>query len=281
MHFRNKIAGLFTVLFFSILFFFSCENSFQPLQENNQYAFTMYGTLDFHADTQWVRIMPIGKTLLPKDSIPDPTTVALIRKKTGETTFFSDSLFRFGGDTYVSNYWSTKPLVANENYTLIAENSNGDQSLSNIHIPSPLPLPTVEYSTEREVGFISGFSADPLVSLETRYLVQVTDERCLPEREIILSHLEDIVPSGDGSFVLKIDNLSKISKLLGVIPGDFIINHRELVLIAASTDWPDLTDLSEQEIVLPDVVSNVEHGTGLVAGISRRILEISPRRRPC
>lgn len=43
-----------------------CRDNFQPLTHNNRYSLTSSGYLALHVDTQWVRVMPIGKTLIPK-----------------------------------------------------------------------------------------------------------------------------------------------------------------------------------------------------------------------
>lgn len=279
---KRKLWLLELSLVFSFfLLVFGCEQAFEPLQENDQYLFTMYGTLDVHADTQWVRVMPIGQTLIPTDTIPNQTKVTLIRESTGKATVLRDSLFRFGGSAYAWNYWTTEPIHPKETYSLIAETPDGEQSTSQIHTPSQLPIPNIEYSPENEQGFITGTSADPLVTVEMHYMVQAVEYGCFPEREIIFSHLDDIVTDGNGKFSLKINHRLTIAGELGVTAFGYNVNHRKLVIISGSEDWPDFADLNEEEIVLPDVISNVENGTGLIAGIANRTIEITPRREPC
>jgi hypothetical protein len=109
----------------------------------------------------------------------------------------------------------------------------------------------------------------------------MTEFGCTPETEIILPHLEDVFVDQDGSYLLDVENRTAIARELGVSGSNFIINKRELVVIAASGDWPDLTDLNDEETRLPDTVSNVENGTGVVAGIAARYVTITPRQEPC
>lgn len=268
---------------FTIVTGTGCEQTFEPLQDNDRYAFSMYGTLDLHADTQWVRIMPVGETLLPENPELKEAEVILTRELTGESSVMEDSLFRFSNTVFVWNYGSAESLNPNEAYTITAETPDGLQSKVTVTMPSVLPVPEVEYDTEFEDATVTGSSVEPLVSFEFRYHVQVnTDFGCTPETEIILSHLGDVyVDYQDGSYLLDVENRTAIARELGVTGSNFIINRRELVIIAASGDWPDLTDLNDEETRLPDAVSNVENGTGVVAGIAARYITITPRREPC
>lgn len=51
----------------------------------------------------------------------------------------------------------------------------------------------------------------------------------------------------------------------------FSVLKREVILALGSKEWPDLSDLSEEEIPIPDnTTSNVDNGTGVVAGIASR-----------
>lgn len=274
-----KRVILYTV---TIYFVVGCENTFEPLQENVNYTYSIYGLLDVHADTQWVRVMPIGDALIPTDPAPNGTTVKLSRESTGENIILIDSLYRFGNDSFVWNYWTTQPLQPNEQYTLIAEGPDGQQSRSSVTLPSALPVPEINYSQNQETISVSGQSYDPLVVAEVRYLVQATTNMgCAPEVEVVFSHLEEIVEMADGEYSFFAENRPAIARELGVNAFGFVVNRRELVIASAGEDWPDLVGLTEEEIYLPDNLSNVENGTGYVAGIARHKILISPRQEPC
>ncbi|MEX2346004.1 MAG: hypothetical protein WD604_10345 [Balneolaceae bacterium] len=251
------------------------------MQENDKYVFTIYGVLDVHADTQWVRVMPIGEALIPTDPDPNGTVVRLARESNGETIALNDSLFRFGGDSYVWNYWTTESLQPNESYNITAETPGGKQSLSIVTLPSALSVPEVEYSEEYESIMVSGHTEEQLVLVETRYLVQaVTEMGCAPEREVVISHQEEVT-NMSGQYHLSTENWSVIAKELDVNAFNFIVNRRELIIVSAGEDWIGLSDLTEEEIFLPDKLSNVENGTGVVAGIASRKILITPRQEPC
>lgn len=257
----------------------ACENEFDPLQENDRYVFSMYGAFDIHADTNWVRVMPIAETLIPRDPESNGTTVTMIHQRTGEETQLQPKLLRFSGNVYVWNYWTTKELEPQEEYMIRAEAPGGNQSFAIITIPSELDIPDVTYSGGNEEGEIRGTSEDTLVTMDFRYFIQVIRDRVVePEVEVIISNLDDINLKTNGDYCAQIDNAEKLEEILLANRGDMIVNRRELVVISSSEDWPDIADLSEEEIVLPDAVSNVVNGTGFIAGIAKRKIVITSKR---
>jgi len=250
-----------------------CENSFAPLEDNDRYNYSIYGTLDLYADTQWVRVMPVIETLIPDDSTDPGVEVTLTRASTGDTSLLNDSLFVFGaGAAYVRNYWTTMPLFPNEEYILQAEGPDGRTSSSRVTVPSSLPLPLVEYSQEDETGQVTGTSDDPLVVVETIYYVQeITEVGLGPEEMVRFSQLEKLIFNrARDEYRLQVNDRLALARELNLGEDEFVVNRRELLIVTGSEDWPDLSDLTELEIVLPEVVSNVENGTGVVAGIASR-----------
>ena len=170
----NKYPAIFyqiTVIFVGLIFS-GCDYSFDPLQENDELTFSMNGVLDVHADTQWIRVMPIGESLIPEDPNPNGTVVHLTHLSTGELFAMDDSLFRFGNDTYVWNYRTLTAIVADDAYEITAESPAGDRSRVVVNTPSPLPIPEVEYSETSESISVSGIALDSIIVAETRYLVQ-------------------------------------------------------------------------------------------------------------
>jgi len=260
-----------------------CEQTFEPLQKNDELVFSMYGVVDVHGKFSVVRVMPIGEGLLNTNPEPNNSQVFLTHNSTGERFTYQDSLFKFGGDTYVWNYFSNDNLIANDSYLFEAEDSEGRSSVAQINLPSELPLPTIEeYSTGFESGIFEGESEDPIVSVKTRYIVQPTNELgCDPEMEVVISHLDRLTTRADGSYRLEVNNRSEISRALGPSVESFRINRREFLIVSSGEDWPDLSELIDLEITLPDVINNVEGGVGYVAGVAGRIIQITPPQEPC
>jgi len=252
------------------------------LQKNDQLIFSINGVLDVHADTQWVRVMPIGESLNPTDPNPNGSVLNLSNLSTGEIYTLQDSLFKFGGDTFVWNYWLSEDIRGDELYEIVAESADGGQSRVVVATPSPLPEPNVEYSENFESIAVSGIALDSIIVAETRYLAQALLEvGCAPEREIVISHLDELNRTSGDEYSINSENREELARELGVSAFSFRVNRREFVLVTAGPDWPEDLGLSDIEKSLQEVRSNVEGGTGLVAGIARRKVEISERRPPC
>jgi hypothetical protein len=261
----------------------SCDQTFDPLQKNEDLTFSMYGVVDVHGQFSVVRVMPIGERLINTDPESNNSEVFLIHNSTGDQIAFQDSLYKFGGDTYVWNYFSSEDLSANSSYRFVAQNSEGRSSVAQINLPSELPIPTIEeYNTGFESGIFIGQSVDPIVSVKTRYFVQPVNELgCDPEMEIVISHLDQLITYADGRYRLEVNNRSEISAALGPSVENFVINRRELLIVSSGEDWPDLSELIDLEITLPDVINNVEGGVGYVAGVAGRIIQITTPQEPC
>lgn len=258
-----------------------CDDTFEPLQENDRYVFSMYGNLDILADTQWVRVMPVGTTLLPESIVAARSNVELSRMSTGETVTLKDSVFVFGGSTPVLNYFTSKEIHPDESYRLTATAADGRTSQAIIKTPKPMPMPIFEYDTNVEQGFIEGVVTDSIVSAYIIYTVDVVSEQnCVPGNTVIVTHTEDVYYYDD-VYRLSFRDRGAIAFRLGVQPGQIRIIHREAVIVAATDSWPRLAGLSGEEMVLPDVVTNVERGTGFVAGIARRRFALAPRGAGC
>ena len=279
----TRLGPLFMLCISLLLIVMGCEQTFEPLQKNDELVFSMYGVVDVHGEFSVVRVMPIGEGLLNTNPEPNNSQVFLTHNSTGERFTYQDSLFKFGGDTYVWNYFSNDNLIANDSYLFEAEDSEGRSSVAQINLPSELPLPTIEeYSTGFESGIFEGESEDPIVSVKTRYIVQPTNELgCDPEMEVVISHLDRLTTRADGSYRLEVNNRSEISRALGPSVESFRINRRELLIVSSGEDWPDLSELIDLEITLPDVINNVEGGVGYVAGVAGRIIQITPPQEPC
>ena len=256
-----------------------CESRFEPLEESDE-VFSMFGVLDLHADTQWVRIMPIGESFISRDTAQTDVRVTLINMASGERVELNDSLFQFS-DAYAWNYWTPYTLSANQEYKIIATAADGRQSSVDITIPSALPEPEVEYSTERESGAISGSSVpeDSLVLAQMKYRVQPLN--CAYEATLIFSYADTLVRMPDGRYRFEFSHDRPIAEELKVPQGAYRLNMRRLIVATASEDWPNLSELTEYEVALPISESNIKNGTGLVPGISRRIIDITPPRERC
>ncbi|MTI87158.1 MAG: hypothetical protein FH748_04230 [Balneolaceae bacterium] len=253
-----------TISFCSI----ACESTFEPIDESKGYNFSMYGTLNVEADTQWVRVMPVGETLIPSDSSSNGTVVTITRVSTGDTTVMNDSLFVFRyGQALAWNYWTTEKIYPNEVYRIDARNPEGKTSFAIVETPSQLEHPLVQYSGPDARGIAKGSYSKVFVEVSVKYIVEfpltVTTEK------VKFSLLNNVEYSNEGNYSVSIPNgIIGISSVFKIPESRFRIVGSELIIASGGKDWPDLSNLSEEEIFLPESVKNVENGVGLVAGVA-------------
>ncbi len=265
---------LLTVLFFSSL---GCDQTFEPLKENGSFNFTMYGVLDLSADTQWVRVMPIRESIF---ATPEPidATVTLERKLTGETEILEDSLFLLSQDRYVWNFWTDTPLHPEEEYTIRAESSDGRYSQGTAYVPKNFVTPTVDYNDDNQsCRIIIDGSVERIVVAQIIYSLVVNYPASQSYHEYYpISHLQDISKMHTGDYIINARDLSDIADDFNVTASQVNITNGSVSIVSGGPNWPDSADASSGLIDLPNTVSNVERGLGIITGaVSKDIPLIS------
>lgn len=117
-----------------LLIMAGCEDSFQPLKENDTFFFSIHGYLDATADTQWVRLSTIRHTI---DEPPEPEGIRVTLKdlESGETAMMNDSLFTTRN---VLNYWTTMEVKHEHTYQITAEHADGKTSRVTMTTPAEM-----------------------------------------------------------------------------------------------------------------------------------------------
>lgn len=282
--------SLFTclpIVLVAVLILTSCEYSFDPTLENDRYHFSIYGTLDASADTQWVRIMPLRDSLFlaPK---PIDATVTLQHITSDKTVVLNDSLFRYGSNVYAWNFWTTEKLLQDETYRLVAERPDGQTSSAFATLPADFQVLEVNYSC-------GGFFADILQDLSVRIesverlvMVEMVYHYRMGSQEAerthrVYRHLQNKTELSDDRIQIVLNYQADLSKLAGLIgldidglirPPQLGLRRVEVIIASAGPDWPDTEGLDFEEQALPDTVTNVENGVGVLAAIVSKTLPI-------
>lgn len=254
----------------------ACESSFDPLEDNELYDYSMYGYLDLNADTQWIRVMPILDTLISRNSAPLDIEVTLTRESNGEVEFLNDSLFFYNNVAYAWNYWTTARLHPDEEYTVRAESPAGEYSEATVRVPKPFPEPEIEYSEGDERGNVFGQGAENIVVAQAIYTVIVLEPGGPPSMpfEIAFSNMERVQVRENGNYNFTIQAWPALESETGKSQSQILIQKRELIVASGSEDWPDLSGLTEHEVTIPGVVSNVENGNGFIGGVASHRVEL-------
>lgn len=275
---KNRLVKFkITVCVLAVAFLWGCENSFEPIKENNLYNYSMYGILDLSADTQWVRVMPLRNSIF-RDSVGNDATVSLTRESTGQTEQLQDTLLRLAQNSYVWNFWTTTPLHPQEDYTVTAESPEGEVTSATASIPADFPTPEIYYreNTENCHIIISAEVERPVV-VEITYEFQIehNDELSSITR-FPISHIRNLVESFGGNMELVINSdIAAIAQEYNVLTNQIVNLSAELLIVSADSNW---TELDMDGADLPGENSNVENGLGIVTGIVSKSFPLRPNR---
>ena len=277
----NKFSGsgFSILLLLSYLFIMGCDDTFEPLQENDQYHFSIYGYLDVSADTQWVRVMPVREDIYIEPK-PIDAVVTLEHMESGESVVMNDSLFSFP-QGYVWNFWTTTALKSSQTYRLTAVSSSGSTSYAMISLPDDFETPLVH------IRFVGQERTPTLTSIYIQGVERLADIRTVfygPMSEsgetnmTDISHLKDSTRSGSGRWQVYVNPLEDFQYLTTFLPFKPPVLLTEyltpispykpkIYIASAGPGYHFFPSIDEKIIALPDGVSNVINGVGYVAGI--------------
>ena len=273
---RSFIPVILLVFVFANL---SCEDSFDPLQENDRYYFSMYGFLNASADTQWVRVSPAREQLeLKKEELN--FTVTIEDLETGVVTEMNDSIFTSEGDFNYFNFWTTVSIEHNKQYRIHAFDEGERSSSVTVTLPNELPTPIVRRQENFGQPTTWAVFVDDDVNLadvQSKYYAEITAPNLDTRRTFSFPQRNeaDTLEAFGGTYSILIEpavEVPQISEQTILPPGGSIeIVYRQIYVASAGPDWrPDMPLLSDEAYALPETVSNVENGVGYVIGIDSK-----------
>lgn len=255
----------------------SCESPFDPLAENDTYAFSINGVIDLSADTQWVRVMPIRDSL----TFSAQKSKAKVMLSSGSTNIsMRDSVFAYHPSiedvTYANNFWTKDNLVGGVEYTLSASNENGAFASATFSIPADFPTPVVDYREETRFAYVEVSGIEQLVVAEATYILRYIDANGRPQTSPPLTvnqfETEAVERYRSGDFTFRVNDMPYFAEELGVSENAITILYSELLIISGNDSWPRNLDIDDDLYVLSEDFYNVEGGLGTVSGIvSKRI----------
>ena len=252
-----------------------CENNFQPLKENNDFIFSIYGYLEASADTQWVRVSPARKQLEMPHEVPD-MEVTLEHMETGDIVVMNDSLFSENGAHFL-NFWTTMEIKNGQTYRLKAEKPDGASSQATVTIPDEFSTPRVQKVTrfwgQPPAYKIYISDVNKLVDLRTIWYVRIAEEK----KKISFKHRDkvDTVSSYGGSYSVSVVPEDELQEIESHTLGDDQIEvlHKQFYVVSGGPEWNEEITLTDDLVyTLPGSISNVENGLGYMVGIDSKVI---------
>lgn len=254
-----------------LLILSGCDQTFEPIQNSDSAAFSIYGYLDATADTQWVRVAPVREQVETPQMIPD-MEVTLQHVESGNEVIMKDSLFSLaGGFNAVNVYSSEMDIEPDQSYLIKAERPDGATSRVTVNIPSDYPTPVlITAGAYDESGdlFVKGAEriADVISIWEIDGLTYYVPNRAF---------VREYGPQ-EYDYSVGISRRHAMSSIFGEdAPPPYAVDilerrdvRRQIFIASGGPDWMEsIIDLEDQIYALPQVVSNVENGVGYVIGI--------------
>ncbi len=264
----------------------SCDDSFQPLQENDTVPLSIYGYLDASADTQWVRVTPI-RDQVNQPPVKPEMQVTLEHLETGIITVMNDSLFLFDDGFHILNSWSLKTIEPGQTYRIKAVRPDGAASQAQITIPGDFPAPILlDRDGCKALMRIEGL--EKLADVQSQWHVRILFSGIggtIYEREgfYFIPHRDKAERVADGAYTVQIDTREELAQIRNEIlvpPGTSIIIQvlsRQLYVASGGPEWnEEITSLSDIAFARFDLLSNVENGLGFILGIVSKSIPYIP-----
>lgn len=267
----NSVSITFLFIGF-YLFLNSCNQTFEPLAENDQYYFSIYGYLDVSADTQWVRIGTPRETL---EANPDLSgiTVTVENMESGEIVEMQDSLFT--PENFL-NYWTTADIESEQTYRIKVEGEDGKSSHVDITTPPKLPTPLVLENTYAPLGFSVYVDdvVEHIADIQSKWYVILNPDTDPIKKTFTFNYRKEVehVEVYDGAFTAFApleDEEGRIESTAGV--NDYKVVYKQFFVAAAGPEWnDDISSIDDLEYFINSTSSNVENGLGYVIGIDSK-----------
>lgn len=269
------ILFIFAVSLFTFLS--SCDQTFQPIQDNYIAPFSMFGYLDASVDTQRVRITPLRAQAASFSNKPD-MKIMIKNLRNNETTVMSSSLTPFYLPTGYQALNSTAYLDIKfgHTYQLTAERPDGVKSTVEVTIPEDFPTPEVKYIDN--TGCLVTLKTSGVQNLaDVQYRMRIRVRR--PGLDIVTNiyvpyrHLTFQESAGFYSTTINVQRARILAfERFGGLPENTTVDILERYFFVATggPEWSEIEeDATFDEILfnLPNFVSNVENGVGYMFGI--------------
>lgn len=129
-----------------------CDESLNPFVDSSRH-FSLYGALDMRADTQYVRVIPVEKSLVVSEGGAIDARVFTTDLKTGSIREWEDSLFVFRDGSAGHVFWAPLRIQPTHTYRMEVVRSDGATTVVETTVPS---IPTAEIAEPRRLTFSSG-----------------------------------------------------------------------------------------------------------------------------
>ena len=247
----------------------ACSTEFDP-RVDSEFYYSMWGTLDASADTQWVRIGPVRASVDPS-STPLDADVSLLRLATGGRAPFRNALLTFGTGLTAPTSWTVAPVAPGETYRIDVMGPDGAETRATVRVPNDYPTPALTDGACSCPTRVTVSGVERLVDVVAIYRnVETGAIRRFSKRTSIRRQPDGTWTAdayfGDDAVAMGADPFA---------PGAF---EATLLVANGTEDWPEGTldpEDPETSVLLGDS-DQIENGLGFVGGTVTKRLPFTP-----
>ncbi len=232
--------------------------------------FTLYGTLNPMADTQWVFVYPVDRRLQQPSKAPLDAAVTTTEAATGAQQTWTERTYQDWRGDIVHGYWAAFRPRFDAEYSLSVRRSDGAESASRTRIP-----PFASIATEPIVPGVYSIWAPVVISTKANYLLkvevtydittQLPGERPVRSRFTLLYRDQARTAAG---WRIPID-LGRDRYYIQIAftdenyPLDVTLHDLELRAVVANEEWNPPGGVFDHEVLVdPTIMTNVRNGYG-------------------
>lgn len=280
----NRIFFLGFLFLSCISFLSGCNQTFEPLEENDKYFFSIFGYLDASADTQWVRISPARERLSAPPEVPE-MKVTLENVGTGHSVVMKDSLFGVGSGFSYINFYTMADIEPGETYLVKAERPDGRASQAVLSTPGDYPTPRLlkdtSFWTDEHIYQIVINGVERLVDVQTWWFVKIKTAEGVELKRFTFSYKDRVewVETYGGAYVAEFIYEQEQAEIMDsptirLAPNaqvDFL--HQQVYVAAAGPEWnEDIPSLDDLLYSRSELLSNVDNGLGYMVGVYSKVI---------
>ena len=255
----------------------SCENSVNPFIEADRY-YSIYGYLDTASDTQFVRVVPLRKTIGAIESRDVDAAVSTMALEDDRTIVWRDSVIDMSDGSVAHVFYAAFRPIPEWTYQIDVLRSDGIEATATTTVP-----PSVAASVSPPRIIPGGLSQTvtwsnvdfPPFRVEVWYRF-ANNRPNRPFREAILAYSDVGRRTGDDwsvSVPLTRDR-KLVTELLGLPPEMLSISAIGMRLTMTDERWrPPGGIFDVNVLVQPEVFTNVEHGFGFFGSVNHYAFE--------
>lgn len=130
-----KLISIPIVAVVGLLFLGGCENAFTPFSESGDREIVVTGFLDQSADSQFVRVQMVRRSIASSATLEDGLDVTLLNTATGIASSLTDSLIATDDGGLAHLFYTTIPIADGTRYSLTATSDAGQETVRSTLVP--------------------------------------------------------------------------------------------------------------------------------------------------